>query len=307
MYMVYEALRVNDGEIYFAMQRARDLGALLSMHCENWELINARIKVLHQSGVYGPEGHPLSRPAAVEAEAVNRYLRIAQLANAPAYVVHLSTGEGLEYARMMRERHSSIYLETCPQYLLLSDERYKEADGAKYIMSPPLRTREDNEQLFSGLHNNEIDTVGTDHCSFTLEQKALGGNRFADTPNGSPGVQNRPSLYYTYGVKAGLLTVTQMAAQLSTNAAKLFGMYPKKGCIAPGNDADIVLFDPYVRETITHSKLAHHCDNTPYEGLEAYGQARHVLLSGEHAVENGRLVKMCLGQYIKRGFPANYR
>ncbi|MDL2217667.1 dihydropyrimidinase [Christensenellaceae bacterium OttesenSCG-928-M15] len=307
MYMVYPALRVDDGEIYCAMKRARDLGALLSMHCENWDLLQRMIKEQHAKGIHGPEGHPLSRPAEVEAEAVNRYLRIAQLAQAPAYVVHLSTGEGLAYAKMLRERKRSIYLETCPQYLTLDDARYQDPDGAKYVMSPPLRKKEDNERLWEGLKLNEIDTLGTDHCSFTMTQKTHGNDDFSDIPNGSAGVQNRASLYYTYGVKAGIVTLEQMAAQLSQNAAKLFGMYPKKGKIEPGCDADIVVFDPNHRETISYKTLAHNCDNSPYEGMEVFGKAKHVLLGGEHAVNDSKLAKPGLGKYVKRALPVYYR
>lgn len=307
MYMVYPALRVDDGTIYRALQRARKVGALIGMHCENWDVLQAMAAEQKAAGNLGPAGHPLSRPAEVEAEAVSRYLRIAQLAGAPAYVVHLSTGEGLEEARRARTRGQSVYLETCPQYLVLDDRRYHDPDGAKFVMSPPLRKPEDNTRLWEGLEQNEIDTVGTDHCSFTMAQKALGEGDFSKIPNGGAGVQNRAQLYYTYGVRNERVTLEQMAAQLSTNAAKLFGMYPKKGVIAEGADADIVVWDANYADTISYKTLAHHCDNSPYEGMAAQGRARDVLLNGEWAVQNGKLVQTGLGKYVHRGPCQGYR
>lgn len=307
MYMVYPALHVNDGEIYCAMQRAAELGTLLGMHCENFDLLVAMTAEQHALRHFGPTGHPASRPAEMEAEAVNRYLRIAQLAKAPAYVVHLSTGEGLLAARAARERGQEVYLETCPQYLVLDDERYGDADGAKFVMSPPLRKKSDNERLWAGLSAGEIDTVGTDHCSFTMAQKAIGKDDFAKIPNGSAGVQNRPALYYTYGVQAGRLSLQQMTAQLSTNAAKLFGMYPKKGVIAPGSDGDITIWNPDYEERISYKTLAHKCDNSPYEGMAVKGCAQHVLLNGAWAVKDRVCVAEGQGKYVHRGLPGRFR
>ena len=307
MYMVYPALRVNDGEIYLAMQRGRDIGALISMHCENYHVLNAKIAEQKAAGNLSPAAHPLSRPAEVEAEAVGRYLRLAEMADAKAYVVHLSTGEGLEEARRARARGQEVYLGTCPQYLELDSSCYGAPDAAKYVMSPPLRTKKDQEMLFDGLAGNEIDTVGTDHCSFTMEQKALGKDDFTKIPNGGAGVQNRAALYYTYGVLPGKLTLEQMAAELSANAAKLFGMYPNKGMVAQGADADLVIWDPRHEETISYKMLAHNCDNSPYEGFHVHGQARDVLVNGAWAVKGGTVVKTGLGKYVSRSLCRGYR
>ena len=307
MYMVYPALRVNDGEIYFAMQRGQEIGALISMHCENYYVLNAKIAEQKAAGNLGPAAHPLSRPAEVEAEAVGRYLRIAQMAGAKAYVVHLSTGEGLKEAQHARARGQEVYLETCPQYLVLDSTRYNEPDGAKYVMSPPLRSVEDQNELWAGLAANDIDTIGTDHCSFTMEQKALGKDDFTKIPNGGAGVQNRAALYYTYGVLSGKLTLEQMAAQLSADAAKLFGMYPNKGIIAEGADADLVIWDPRHEETISYKTLAHNCDNSPYEGFRVRGRARDVLVNSEWAVKDGNMYKTGLGKYVFRKPCQGYR
>ncbi len=306
MYMVYPALRVNDGEIYLAMQRGREIGALISMHCENYHVLNAKIAEQKAAGNFGPAAHPLSRPAEVEAEAVGRYLRIAQMAGSSAYVVHLSTGEGLKEARQARARGQEVYLETCPQYLVLDSSRYSEPDGAKYVMSPPLRSVKDQDKLWAGLAANEIDTVGTDHCSFTMEQKAIGKDDFTKIPNGGAGVQNRAALYYTYGVLTGKLTLEQMAAQLSADAAKLFGM-PGKGTIAEGADADLVIWDPRHEETVSYKNLAHNCDNSPYEGFRVRGRARDVLVNGEWAVKDGSMYKAGLGKYVFRKPCQGYR
>lgn len=307
MYMVYPALRVNDGEIYLAMQRGRDIGALISMHCENYHVLNAKIAEQKAAGNLSPAAHPLTRPAEVEAEAVGRYLRLAEMAGAKAYVVHLSTGEGLEEARRARARGQEVYLETCPQYLVLDSSRYGEPDAAKYVMSPPLRTKEDQKMLLDGLVGDEIDTVGTDHCSFTMAQKALGKDDFTKIPNGGAGVQNRAALYYTYGVLPGKLTLEQMAAELSANAAKLFGMYPNKGVVAQGADADLVIWNPMHEETISYKTLAHNCDNSPYEGFHVHGQARDVLVGGAWAVKGGTVIKTGLGKYVARSLCRGYR
>lgn len=307
MYMVYPALRVEDGTIYLAMKRAAEIGALIGMHCENWDLLQTLTAEQLALGNTGPTGHPLSRPAAVEAEAISRYLRIAELAKASAYVVHLSTAQGLKEARHARERGQKVYLETCPQYLVLDDERYNDADAAKYVMSPPLRKPSDNELLWEGLAKNEIDTLGTDHCSFTMAQKSLGIGDFTKIPNGSAGVQVRAMLYFTFGVQSKIVTLEQMAAQLSENAARIFGMYPQKGKIQAGADADIVIWEPNYKQRLTHAKLAHACDNSPYEGMDVSGFARDVILGGVIAVQNGALQKGGQGKFVHRGACTTYK
>lgn len=300
MYMVYDALKVDDGQIYSALKKAKEYGALIGIHCENWEVLQRRIGELKAEGVAGPWGHPLSRPSEVEAEAVGRYMRIAQLAEAPAYVVHLSTAEGLAEAERARARGQEVYLETCPQYLLLTDERYRDPDGIKFIMSPPLRKAEDNEALWQGLREGRLDAIGTDHCSFTMAQKAMGADDFSKVPNGGAGVQHRGQLIYTYGVCEGRITLEQMVQYLSTGAAKLFGM-KDHGEIAQGRAADVVIWDPLYQGCITDTEHAHNCDNSVYAGFNVQGRAKEVILNGIHVVENGRLTHSGCGKYIARG------
>ena len=300
MYMVYDALKVDDGQIYSALKKAKEQGALIGIHCENWEVLQRKIGELKEAGITQPYGHPLSRPPEVEAEAVSRYMRIAQLAEAPAYVVHLSTAEGLAEAERARARGQEVYLETCPQYLLLTDERYKDTDGAKFVMSPPLRKARDNEALWQGLREGSLDAIGTDHCSFTMAQKAMGEGDFSKIPNGSAGVQHRGQLIYTYGVCEGRITLEQMVKYLSEGAAKLFGM-KDRGEIAAGRAADIVIWDPFYQGRITDKEHAHNCDNSVYAGLAVQGRAREVILNGIHAVKDGALVKSGCGKYISRG------
>ena len=258
-----------------------------------------RIEELKEQGETKPWGHPVSRPAEVEAEAVARYMRIAQLAGTPAYVVHLSTEEGLIEAQRARARGQEVYLETCPQYLLLTDDRYRDPDGVKFIMSPPLRKDADREALWQGLKEGALDTIGTDHCSFTMEQKMLGGGRFFKTPNGGAGVQHRGQLIYTYGVCEGRLTLEDMVKYLSYNPSRLFGM-PDRGEIAEEKAADIVIWDPSVSGTITDTNHAYNCDNSVFAGFDVKGAARHVIINGEHIVENGSIKLEGRGRYISR-------
>ena len=301
MYMVYDAMRVSDGDIYSALKLAAARNCLVGVHCENDDLISERIRELHAAGVFAPGGHPLARPNPVEAEGVARLMRIAELAGAPAFVVHLSTHEGLEEARRARARGQEVYLETCPQYLVLDDACYSEANAGRFIMSPPPRKRADCDALLDAMACNELDVIGTDHCSFTLAQKALGNGDFAKIPNGGAGVQNRAQLIYTYAVETGRIALPQMAALLSENAAKLFGMYPQKGVIAEGSDADIAIYAPSGTSAISYRSNAHNCDNSPYEGVEVHGSVRHVLLNGVHVVRDGVLEQPGMGRYVFRG------
>ena len=300
MYMVYDNMRVDDGSIYRALKQTGMRDCIVGVHCENYDVLNERIRELHAAGVMGPEGHPASRPNAVEAEGVARLMRIAELAGMPAWVVHLSTREGLEEARRARNRGQEVYLETCPQYLILDQERYGDPDGEKFIMSPPLRSGEDREALLSALALGEIDFIGTDHCSFTMEQKALGRGDFAKVPNGGAGVQNRAELVYTYAVRTGRITPMQMAALLSERAARIFGMYPDKGRIGAGSDADIAVLDPSAAGVISWKTNAHACDNSPFEGIPVSGRVTDVILNGVHAVSAGKLTQPGCGRFVFR-------
>ena len=246
VYMIYDAMELNDRAIYELMTELKKFGGIVGCHCENSGIIGKLREEAIGRGDTAPVFHPTTRPDYTEAEAVNRFLSIAKAADAPCIVVHLSTKAGYEEILRARQNGVKVYVETCPQYLLLDDSVYRNSfdESAKYICSPPLRKPEDNRALWSGLKAGNIDTVSTDHCSFTVEQKRAGESDFTKIPNGMPGVETRAILMYTYGVKKRRLTLPQMCAYLSEKPARLYGMYPKKGAIKAGSDADLVVFDP---------------------------------------------------------------
>lgn len=300
MYMVYPAMRVDDGKIYDAIRYCAERDCIVGVHCENFDLLNARIDELHAMGRFDPMAHAESRPDVVEAAGVSALMRTAELADAPAWVVHLSCEASLDEVEAARGRGVEVYVETCPQYLVLDKALYNEPDAEKFIMSPPLRLEHDRKALLTALGEGAIDFIGTDHCSFTMAQKALGHGDFAAVPNGGAGIQNRAELVYTYAVQAGYLTLEQMAALLSENAAKIFGMYPQKGVLREGSDADIAIFDPNDPHTISYRTNLHACDNSPYEGIAVLGRTRDVILNGELVVQDGTLIQPHCGRYVFR-------
>ena len=304
VYLAYENLRVRDGELYEIMKRVGQLHGMLGCHCENGDLVNEKVAEYRAAGRMSPASHPLSRPDYVEAEAVARYCYIARAAGVPVNIVHLSTRAGLEEARRARARGQKVYIETCPQYLVLTEDCYQLPgfESAKFVCSPPMRAQSDQDALWQAAAEGEIDTISTDHCSFNFHlQKELGRSDFSKIPNGLPGLEHRPAVIYTAGVAAGRITENQMAAMLSENTARLFGMFPRKGTLAVGSDADIVVWDPDCRWTITAENQHHNCDYTPYEGFSAQGKARAVFLHGELAAEYGQVKQYRLGKYVARG------
>lgn len=303
-YMAYDSLRLNDGDIYDILKSLKKYNSILGVHCENGDLVNTMIKEQLKEGNTTPAAHPLSRPNMVEAEAVSRYIDIANLAKAPIYIVHLSTKEALEVALKARKKGQEVYIESCPQYLLLEDSKYslEGFESAKYVLSPPLRKNEDIERLWQAIKDEEIDIIGTDHCSFNFKgQKDHGISDFSKIPNGIPGVEHRPALMYTYGVDKGRITKEQMCSLLSENVAKLFGMYPRKGVLKVGSDADIVIWDKITPGIISKDNQKQNVDYTPFEGFETVGYAKHVLLRGTRIVKDGNIIKENFGKYIKRG------
>ncbi|VBB06682.1 metal-dependent hydrolase [Lucifera butyrica] len=304
LYMAYKnVLQVEDGVIFRALQRSREIGALIGLHCENGDVVAALVRQALQAGNTAPKFHPLTRPAAAEREAVSRAIALAEMAAAPVYIVHLSTAAGFRLITEARTRGIPVYAETCPQYLLLDESRYETEDfsGAKYVMSPPLRRPEDAAMLWRGLKTGMLDTVATDHCSFNYAgQKDRGRHDFSKIPNGAPGIEHRLGLLYTYGVCTGRIGLNQFVALTSTNAAKLFGLFPRKGTIAAGSDADIIVWDPAPRTTITAAGQRQRVDYTPYEGFELAGRVRHVFLRGRQVVEGGRLKESPCGKYLSR-------
>ncbi len=301
MYMAYDNLLSNDDEILECLKKIKEIDGVLGVHCENGTLINALTKEKIEAGEFLPNAHPKSRPDYVEAEAINRLAYISLLAEHPVNIVHLSSLAGLKEIRNARSRNQNLTVETCPQYLLLDDHYYDldNFEGAKYVMSPPLRKEKDRKALIQAIVDREIDTIATDHCSFNFKRdKELGRQDFRKIPNGAPGVEHRPQLIYTYLVDAGYIDVSRMCELISTNPAKRYGMYPQKGILEVGSDADIVIFSPDYETNITWERQLQNVDYTPYEGFHIKGKAKTVFVNGECVVSNASIVKERQGTYV---------
>ena len=306
MYMTYPAMMIGDCDMFCALQELKALGGIAGVHCENSGVIDALIAQRKAAGFMGPDSHPVSRPAPLEAEAIARLLRMAQVAQAPVIIVHLSTEAGLQEIRAARARGQAVYVETCPHYLLLDDSVYSApsyTQAARFVCAPPLRKPADQKALADALASGEIQTVSTDHCSFTLAQKDAGIGDFTKIPGGMPGVETRGVLIYSALVAKGVLTPQQMTQVLSEQPAKLYGMFPRKGVIAPGSDADIVVYDPAADGLITAADQIANVDYTPFEGFRTAGSIRSVYLRGSLAVDRGQVLAGSHGRYIRRGRP----
>jgi dihydropyrimidinase len=295
---------VDDGAIFRVMERASRNGALVSMHAENGPVIDVLIERALAEGKTAPVYHALTRPPRAEAEAVHRSIAIAEMAGAPVYIVHVASGDALDEIRRARARGAPVFAETCPQYLLLSidDLARPDFEGAKYVLTPPLRPKQQQAALWAGLCDGDLQVVSTDHCPFRFaDQKSLGRGDFTKIPNGGPGIENRLQLIWHHGVNQGRLTVNQFVELVSTAPARLFGLYPKKGEIAAGSDADIAIWDPAVERVI--SAATHHMrvDYSLFEGFQVKGAARTVLSRGEVIVNGGEFLgKPGRGRYQKR-------
>ena len=306
MYMTYPAMMIGEKDMYFALKRLKDVGGIVGVHCENSGIIDALIAEKKSAGEMGPSSHPRTRPNGLEAEAVSHLLRLAEQVDTPVIIVHLSTKEALEEVRAARNRGQTVYVETCPQYLLLEDSVYDDPDftqAAKYICAPPLRGVADQEALWLALADGEIQTVSTDHCSFTTAQKRVGQYDFTKIPGGLPGVETRGVLLYSAGVATGRITEADMCRILSENPAKLYGCWPRKGVIAPGSDADIVVYDPHADSVITAAGQLQNVDYNPYEGFQTQGSIAQVYLRGTLSVDHGVVLAENRGQFIPRGKP----
>ena len=303
MYMTYPAMMLPEGDMYRALLRLKEAGGIAGVHCENDGVIRALTEEARAAGRLSPASHPRTRPAPLEAEAVGHLLRLAQLADVPVVIVHLTCREALEEVRAARRRGQTVYVETCPHYLLLEDGVYDAPDfaqAAKFVCAPPIRKKADRDALWEALGNGEIDTVATDHCSFTTAQKRAGRYDFTKIPGGLPGVEHRGTLLYTCGVAAGRITASDMCRVLCENPARLYGCWPRKGVIAPGGDADIVVYDPAASGVITAADQVQNVDYTPYEGMETAGSIARVYLRGQLAVDRGRTLET-EGRFIPRG------
>jgi dihydropyrimidinase len=305
LFMAYpNVLMVDDATIFKALSQTAKNGALICMHAENGSVIDVIVARALAEGKTAPVYHALTRPPRAEAEAVHRAIAMAEIAGAPVYIVHLSSEDALNQVREARDRGVPAFAETCPQYLLLTiDELARPGfEGAKYVFTPPLRPKEHLPKLWDGLKHDHLQVVSTDHCPFCFEdQKILGKDDFTKIPNGGPGIENRLQLIYHHGVNQGQLTLNRFVEITSTAPARIFGMYPRKGEIAPGSDADLVVWDPNARHTI--SAKTHHMrvDYSMFEGFEVQGNARTVLSRGEVIVDNGEWKgKAGRGNYLRR-------
>ena len=305
LFMAYpNVLMVDDATIFKALSQTAKNGALICMHAENGSVIDVIIARALAEGKTAPIYHALTRPPRAEAEAVHRAIAMAEIAGAPVYIVHLSSEDALNQVREARDRGVPAFAETCPQYLLLSIEELERPgfEGAKYVFTPPLRPKEHQPKLWDGLKHDHLQVVSTDHCPFCFaDQKVLGKDDFTKIPNGGPGIENRLQLIYHHGVNQGKITLNRFVELVSTTPARLFGMYPKKGAIAPGSDADIVIWDPAAELEI--SAATHHMrvDYSMFEGFRVKGNARTVLSRGEVIVDGGRFLgRAGRGAYIRR-------
>ena len=303
LYMTYDDMMVGDKEIYQILKRLKEVGGIAGVHCENSGVIKALVEEQKNLGNNNTACHSATRPCQVEAEAMNRLLRIAELAESPIIIVHLTSKAGYEEALEARNRGQKVYLETCPQYLLLDQSLYELPlpECLKYVIAPPLRKEEDRKCLWTALADDKIQTLSTDHCSFNLKQKLAGEKDFTKIPGGMPGVEDRGILLYTYGVKENRITLSQMCRLLSENPAKLYGAYPRKGCIAPGSDADIVVFDPEATGVISANTQAYNTDYAPYEGYKTCGRVDGVYLRGQKVVDDHKITCEKSGTFVKRG------
>lgn len=303
MYMTYPAMMIGDRDMFCALRELGKYGAIAGIHCENSGVIDALIAEKKAAGELGPGSHPATRPNALEAEAVASLLRMAQVAQVPVIIVHLSTKEALDEVRAARARGQTVYVETCPHYLLLDESRYFQTDwldSAKYVCAPPLRRPDDQEALWAALADGTVQTIATDHCSFTLAQKEAGRSDFTKIPGGLPSVESRGILLWSEGVGKGRISEAQMCRLLAENPAKLYGAYPRKGILAPGSDADIVVLNPHAKGLLTAKDQAANVDYCPYEGWETSGVIEQVYLRGRLAVDHGTCSPVPKGTYIPR-------
>jgi dihydropyrimidinase len=309
LFMAYPGVfMLDDASIFRAMRQAADSGGMICMHAENGGAIDVIVQRALAEGKKAPKYHALTRPTTAEAEATNRAIALAEMAGAPVYIVHLSCNDALEKVREARDRGLPTFAETCPQYLYLSLENMDAPgfEGAKYVFTPPLREKWNQEKLWEGLAKDDLQAVSTDHCPFCYkEQKELGKDDFTKIPNGGPGIEHRLSLVYSGGVHGKRFSANRFVQLVSTAPAKLFGLYPRKGTVAVGSDADLVIFDADEEQVI--SVKTHHMrvDYSMFEGIRVKGIPKIVLSRGRTIIENGKFIgKPGAGEFIRRQNPA---
>jgi len=305
LFMAYPGVfMLDDATIFRALLRTGRNGGTICMHAENGGVIDVLVKKALAEGKTAPKYHALTRPARAEAEATHRAIALAEMADVPIYLVHLSASEALDMVAQARDRGLPAFAETCPQYLFLSEENYDEPGfaGAKYVMSPPLRAKRTQADLWRGLAFNDLQAISTDHCPFCMkEQKILGEGDFSKIPNGAPGIETRMSLVYDGGVRTGRIPLNRFVELTSTSPARIFGLFPRKGTIAPGSDADIVVFDPEKTVRLAAKSLHMKVDYNPYEGRTVTGATEIVISRGRVIVEGGRFTgRAGAGAFLKR-------
>ena len=303
VYLTYEA-RLADREILQILEKSKDVGLLPAFHAENHEIIEFLTRRFKAENKRTPEYHPLSRPGYCEAEAIYRLVAMAEAAQAPIYIVHLSTLDGLRIIEAARDSGLPVYCEVCPQHLLLDDTCYKEPDGRglRYVMAPPARKAADRQALWHGLAQGSIDVVATDHCSFSFADKlALGKNDFSRCPGGIPGVETRLPLLFSEGVLQNRISLNRFVELVSTAPAKLMGLFPRKGNLAPGADGDVIVFDPDLEKQLTPENLRQNADYSPFEGRRVRGWPVVTIVRGRIVVQREELLaEKGWGEYVHR-------
>ncbi|MEP7107904.1 MAG: dihydropyrimidinase [Ferruginibacter sp.] len=303
IFMAYKgALMIDDKQMAGLMDEVKRRGAMVTAHATNGDMIDFLIAKHRGEGKLAPVYHYLSQPEITEAEASGRFAGIAGFTGCPGYIVHMTCEGALNAVRNNNRNNQKVFAETCIQYLLLDASLYENNfEGAKWVMSPPLREKKDQVALWSGINQGLLQVVATDHCPFKWEQKLMGKDDFSKIPNGHPAIEHRVELLYSEGVRKGKITVNKFVEVLSTNPAKIFGMHPRKGTIAPGSDADIVLFDPNQQHTISASTHHMNTDYSGYEGWQLTGKCKTVLLRGKVVIDGNKcLAEKGYGKYIKR-------
>jgi dihydropyrimidinase len=305
LFMAYKgALMVDDETLFRTMQVAAQTGALVMVHAENGDAIDVLVKEALAAGHTEPKYHALTRPPETEGEATNRAIQLARVAGSPLYVVHVSCAESVEPIQLAREKGWDVWGETCTQYFFVDYTFLERPDfeGAKYVYTPPPRDKANQDVLWNAVRTDTLSAISTDHCAFLWDgQKTIGKDDFSKIPNGGPGLENRLQMIHEFGVRGGRISLNRMVELLSTNPAKLFGLYPRKGTIAVGSDADIVVFDPEKRVTITAATQHSKTDYNLYEGTEVTGTPELVLLRGNVLVEADELVAQPgIGQFVAR-------
>ena len=303
LYMAYkDAIGINDEVMEKVMQTLADAGGMATVHCETGDEVDKLRNILFASGQSGPSSHPLSRPPHTESDAVAKAIAIAEKTSCPLYIVHVSSAGSIEHIRKAKDKGLPVMAEVCPHHLLLDESLYKASfeDAAPFVMSPPLRSETHRKALWDALQTGFIDTTGTDHCPFFMSQKERGRDDFRNIANGAGGIEHRLALLYTFGVREGKISLKQFVDLCSTGAAKIFGLYPQKGLIAEGSDADLLIWDPNAEETISAKTHYQNSDINIYEGIKVYGKPEVVIAGGKIAVSRGKLNEGLRGELLRR-------